>query len=190
MSVRVSTSMTAVALLACGSLALATAPATASTGPVRTVGIATADGSGGAWTYNADQLPAGARLAVTAVYPSGGSTIVTLHLTGAEASREYGAHAHKAACTAVSTEALGHFQYAPNPDPLNPTDPNYANPSNEIWLDIHTNAAGNGHAKAVVPWQADASRPMSVVIHEAHTATAPGTAGTAGARLGCMTVPF
>lgn len=183
-------SMTAATLLACGSLALAAAPALASPAPVRTVGIATVDGSGGAWTYNAAELPEGARLTVTAVYPESGSTIVTLHLTGAGASRDYGAHAHKAACTSVSAAALGHFQYVPNPDVTNPTDPAYANSSNEIWLDIHTNSAGNGHAQAVVPWQPGTNRPMSVVIHEAHTSTEPGAAGTAGLRLGCLTVPF
>ena len=189
MPARASLSIAAIAVVACGSVAF-TAPAVASPAPSRTVGTATTDGSGGAWTYNSDQLPAGARLAVTAVYPENGSTIVSLHLTGGGASREYGAHAHKAACTGMGADALGHFQFVPNPNPLNPTDPDFANSSNEIWLDIHTNAAGNGRAQAVVPWQAGASRPMSVVIHEAHTSTEPGAAGTAGARLGCMTVPF
>ena len=33
--------------------------------------------------------------------------------------------------------------------------------------------------------------PASVIIHEAEaTATAPGQAGSAGARLACITVPF
>lgn len=182
--------VSAAALAACGSLALAAAPAFAVTTPVRTVGVTAADGSGGAWTYNPAELPAGARIAVTAVSPGNGTTIVSLRLTGAGASREYGAHAHKAACTASSADALGHFQFVPNPDPLNPTDPEYANSTNEIWLDIHTNESGNGHAQAVVPWQPGATRPMSVVIHESHTSTAPGAAGTAGLRLGCMTVPF
>ena len=90
----------------------------------------------------------------------------------------------------MSADALGHFQFVPNPNPLNPTDPAYANPTNEIWLDVHTNASGNGRAQAVVPWQPADARPMSVVIHEAHTSTEPGSAGTAGLRLGCMTVPF
>ena len=190
MAARSRSTMTAATLLACGALAFAASPALASPAPVRTVGIATVDGSGGAWTYSASQLPEGARLTVTAVYPGSGSTIVTLHLTGAGASREYGAHAHKAACTSVSADALGHYQFAPNPNPLNPTDPEYANSSNEIWLDIHTNPSGNGYAQAVVPWQPGTSRPMSVVIHEMHTSTESGTAGTAGSRLGCMTVPF
>ena len=190
MTARSRTLPTAAVLVACGSLVLAAAPALADTAPVRTVGVVSADGTGGAWTYNSAELPSGARMFVSATYPDNGTTIVTLRLTGAAPSREYGAHAHKAACTAVSADALGHFQFVPNPDPLNPTDPAYANPTNEIWLDVHTNASGNGRAQAVVPWQPAEARPMSVVIHEAHTSTAPGSAGTAGLRLGCMTVPF
>ncbi|HVQ19099.1 MAG TPA: superoxide dismutase [Actinomycetes bacterium] len=178
------------ATLAAGSLVFAVTPAAAEHGPVRTAGVISADGSGGAWTYDPTHLPVGARMVVTATYPDNGTSIITLHLTGAAPSREYGAHAHKAACTSVSADALGHFQFQPNPDPLNPTDPAYANPSNEVWLDLLTNAAGNGRAQAVVPWQPGASRPMSVVIHESHTATEDGSAGTAGLRLGCMTVPF
>lgn len=165
-------------------------PALGADAPLRATGVASLDGAGGAWTYSDAFLPAGATLAVHVGYPSAGTTVVTLKVKGALANREYGAHAHKAACTAVGTDAGGHFQFVPNPDPLNPTDPTYANPANEVWLDLHTNAAGNGSAKATVPWQPADARPMSVVIHESHTATEPGTAGTAGARLGCLTVPF
>lgn len=190
MTARLRTLPVAAALLACGSLALTAVPAVAGTAPVWTVGVTSTDGTGGAWTYNSAELPSGARVSVTATYPDNGTTIVTLHLQGAAPSREYGAHAHKAGCTAASADALGHFQFVPNPNPLNPTDPAYANPTNEIWLDVHTNASGNGRAQAVVPWQPASARPMSVVIHEAHTSTAPGSAGTAGLRLGCMTVPF
>ncbi len=135
MTARSRTFPTAVVLVACGSLALAAAPALADTAPVRTVGVVSANGAGGAWTYNSAELPSGARMVVTATYPDNGTTIVTLHLTGAAPSREYGAHAHKAGCTAASADALGHFQFVPNPNPLNPTDPAYANSSNEIWLE-------------------------------------------------------
>jgi len=186
-----------VAALSIGSLSLAIGPAAAAPAPLRTVGVTSLDGVGGAWTYPDPanptaplQLPAGARLVVHATYPDNGTTVVTLQLTGAGASREYGAHAHKAPCTAASAAAGGHFQNVPNPYPLNPTDPAYANPSNEVWLDVVTNEAGNGRAQTIVPWQPGTSRPMSVVIHALHTSTDQGTAGTAGLRVGCMTVPF
>ena len=71
------------------------------------------------------------------------------------------------------------------------TDPAFANPANEIWLDLTTDAAGNGRAKAVVDWQFPSGRrPGSVIIHERHTSTGAGTAGVAGQRVACLTVPF
>ena len=53
--------------------------------------MVSADGTSGAWTYNSAELPPGARMVVSATYPDNGTTIVTLRLTGAAPSREYGA---------------------------------------------------------------------------------------------------
>jgi Cu-Zn family superoxide dismutase len=70
-------------------------------------------------------------------------------------------------------------------------DPAYANPRNEIWLDFTADRLGTGgrclqgRLAARRPW-----RPKSVVIHETHTNSDPGRAGTAGARLGCVNVDF
>lgn len=136
-------------------------------------------------------VPAGASAEVHSVETGDGRTIVTLHVTGLAPSTEYGAHAHVNACGPVSGLTAGpHFQF--EKDPVSPsTDPAYANPDNEIWLDLTTNAAGNGHAKAVVDWQfAREDRPRSVIIHAEHTATGPDDSGMAGARLACLTVPF
>jgi Cu-Zn family superoxide dismutase len=165
-------------------------PAQATVEPLRVAGTATSDGSGGAFTYDGSQLPVGARLRVAVTYPENGTTVVTLHVKGALPQREYGAHAHVAACGAVSSAAGGHFQFVPYPVGGSPTDPAYANPSNEIWLDLVTDGEGNGVAQTTVPWQPSERRPMSVVIHAAHTSPDPGTAGTAGPRLGCLTVAF
>ncbi len=38
------------------------------------------------------------------------------------------------------------------------TDPAFANPDNEIWLDLSTDGDGNGSAQAVVDWQFGADR--------------------------------
>jgi len=179
------------ALLLAGSAV--TLPAHAAPAPVRVTGVASTDGSGGAWTYDSAQLPSGARITVGVTYPTSGRTIVTLHVKGAQALREYGAHAHAAACGSLGTAAGGHFQFNPAPVGLPSTDPAYAayaNPTNEVWLDFETDEFGNGSAQAVVPWQPTDRRPMSVVIHAMHTSTTPGTAGTAGPRLGCLTVAF
>ena len=72
-------------------------------------------------------------------------------------------------------------------------DPAYANPDNEIWLDLTTDGDGNATAQAVQRWQfpnAQGLSAHSVVLHDHHTATASGAAGTAGPRYGCLTVAF
>jgi Cu-Zn family superoxide dismutase len=135
--------------------------------------------------------PAGATAKVHSVETGSGRTIVTLHVKGLKPDTAYGAHAHTRPCDRKSASAAGpHFQHVV--DPMTPSvDPAYANPQNEIWLDLTTNSAGNGHAKAVVDWQfPDDRRAQSVIIHERHTSTGTGVAGTAGARVACLTVPF
>lgn len=179
---RLLVTVTAVALLAA-----VPAVAEAGPGPLRVVGTASVGGAGGAYTYDLAQLPVGARIRVGVTYPQSGFTVVTLHVHGAVANREYGAHAHVAPCGAGGADAGGHFQFVPGGSP---TDPAYANPDNEVWLDFTTDAEGSGSAQTVVPWQPENRRPMSVVIHASHTSTSPGSAGTAGARLGCLSVPF
>lgn len=136
------------------------------------------------------QVPAGASARVQAVYDAAGSTVVTLHVRGLLPNRDYGAHAHKYACGADATDAGGHFQNVPGPTP---SDPAFANPTNEIWLDLTTDGEGNGAAQTTVPWQFSPTRRAgSVMIHQEHTHTGgtDGPAGTAGARLGCLTVAF
>ncbi|MGH3988272.1 MAG: superoxide dismutase, partial [Pseudonocardiaceae bacterium] len=67
------------------------------------------------------------------------------------------------------------------------TNPEYANPSNEIWLDVRTDAAGSGTSQTTVPFMFTDRAPESIVVHEAMaTATQPGQAGQAGARLACL----
>jgi len=137
-------------------------------------------------------VPAGATARVHAVATTAGDTITVLHVRGLRPNTEYGAHAHVNACHPTDGAAAGpHFQNVPNPDPANPGDPAYANPGNEIWLDLTTNAAGNAVARSKVAWQfAPDRRAGSVIIHARHTHPGPQDAGTAGARLACLTVAF
>lgn len=131
--------------------------------------------------------PAGATAKVHSVETGDGRTLVTLHVRGLQPHTEYGAHAHVYPCGMTGAAAGPHFQYRQG----GLTDPAFANPQNEIWLDLTTNAAGNGHAKAVVDWQFTATRrAQSVIIHERHTSTGTGVAGTAGQRVACLSVPF
>jgi Cu-Zn family superoxide dismutase len=139
--------------------------------------------------------PEGATARVQRVGTGDGRTVVTLKVSGMERSAAYGAHAHVAACGEPGTDTAGlaagpHFQHAQ--DPVTPsTDAAFANPQNEIWLDLTTNHAGNGHATSVVEWQFEpARRPKSVIIHEMHTLTTEGKHGVAGKRVACIDVPF
>ena len=77
------------------------------------------------------------------------------------------------------------------PVPVQPsTVPRYANPGNEVWLDLTTDAAGSASARTVVPWQFADQRARSVVIHAEATRTGPGEAGVAGQRVACVNVAF
>ncbi len=136
-------------------------------------------------------LPAGATARVTSVETADGKTIVTLHLDGAAPNTEYGAHAHVNSCSSTDSTAAGpHFQHVV--DPVTPsTNPAYANPQNEIWLDLTTNPAGNAVARSVVNWQfSPERRAKSVIIHVEHTHTGPKDSGMAGARLACLDMAF
>jgi Cu-Zn family superoxide dismutase len=155
--------------------------------------LAPADRATNAFTYNPALAPEGADVTVD-VEPSGGSTEVTLDVEGLLPDRGYAAHAHVNPCGPTGDVAGPHFQNQADPAaaPGKPsTDPAFANPQNEIWLDLRTDGDGDGQATATVPFTFSGRAPASVVIHEAETtATTPGQAGSAGARLACINVPF
>ncbi|MER5264421.1 superoxide dismutase [Actinosynnema sp. NPDC002837] len=131
------------------------------------------------------RVPAGARAEVV-VAPRDGGTVVLLRASGLLPDRDYGAHAHVNPCGTEPTDAGPHYQHVQG----GATDPAFANPRNEIWLDFTTDGHGRGEAMTRVAWQFGERRAGSIVLHEEHTHTEPGHAGTAGARLGCLTVPF
>lgn len=140
-------------------------------------------------TYNPALVPAGSRAHVFSLSAPalGTSTVLAVH--GLVPGHAYGAHAHTKACGATGDVAGPHFQHTP--DPVTPSvDPAYANPRNEIWLDFTADRLGTGVAVSRVAWPLGDRRPKSVVIHETHTHSDPGRAGTAGARLGCVNVDF
>jgi superoxide dismutase, Cu-Zn family len=144
-------------------------------------------------TYDPALAPVGARISVEAG-ESEGATQVRLEVDGLLPNRGYAAHAHARPCGSTGAAAGPHFQNEVDPaaTPEQPsTDPAYANPRNEIWLDLRTDDAGHGEASTEVPFVFGDRAPASVVIHEAEaTATEPGVAGTAGGRVACLNVPF
>ncbi|WP_214404156.1 superoxide dismutase family protein [Pseudonocardia lacus] len=139
-------------------------------------------------TYSEDLVRVGARGAVSAHADEGGTT-VRLAVRGLLPDRVYGAHAHALPCGADGDAAGPHFQHEPDPGQPS-TDPRFANPENEVWLDLTTDANGAGSVETVVPWQFTDRRARSVVIHAEPTRTGPGEAGTAGQRVACVSVDF
>ncbi len=182
-------------------LAISLAPqAQAGTPPlIHVAASGTLASSGPAFSYDATLAPVGATMRVDAWYLPSGHTVVVLRVRGLVPNREYGSHAHTNACGATGAVAGPHFQQVPQipapsaGPPVVPIDPAYANADNEIWLDFTTDSKGRGWAIAVQDWQPSDRRPASVVIHLEHThdGTDPTLpAGTAGARLACLSVGF
>jgi Cu-Zn family superoxide dismutase len=144
---------------------------------------------GTAVTYDAELVPAGSRVAVSAK-SADGTTTIRLAVRGLAPGRRYGAHVHTDPCGATGAAAGPTYQH--DVDPIQPSvDPAYANPQNEIWLDFKTDAEGAASSQATVDWGFPADRrAQSVVIHAWPTATEAGRAGSAGAEAGCVTVQF
>ncbi len=142
--------------------------------------------SGALTVHDSALAPIGSEATVVSWATPGGGTFVLLHTRGLLPNREYGAHAHAKTCGLGPADSGPHFQHVQG----GATDPAFANPDNEIWLDFTTNARGSGLAIAQVDWTFTDRRAASVVVHAEHTHTGEGHAGTAGARLACLSVPF
>jgi Cu-Zn family superoxide dismutase len=154
----------------------------------QTVVTATFAQDDAATNYDKTLVPDGAK-ALVAEYVFDGATTVTLSVRGLVPNRQYGAHAHAMPCGPVGDDAGPHFQHMA--DPVKPSvNPAFANPTNEIWLDFTTDAQGNATTARTVPWVFTDAKAASVVIHAQPTMTAPGKAGTAGARAACVSVGF
>ncbi|GAA2643032.1 hypothetical protein GCM10010399_91310 [Dactylosporangium fulvum] len=122
-----------------------------------------------------------------------GRTMESLVVTGFDPKRRYGAHLHAEPCGKDPSAAGPHFQHHPDPKASRSpsTDPSYANPHNEAWLDFTTDASGRGEATAEQDWELTPDhRPNSLVIHADPTSTSPGSAGTAGSRVACLTITY
>ncbi|MGH8966351.1 MAG: superoxide dismutase family protein, partial [Actinomycetes bacterium] len=145
-------------------------------------------------TYNPALAPVGAAI-LTSVQSTGydhSQAVATVSVAGLPPNRGYAVHAHTQACGSTGEDAGPHYQNRIDPaaTPESPsTNPEYANPRNEIWLDIRTNATGSGSSRTTVPFGFADRIPGSIVVHEAMTtATARGQAGQAGTRIACDTL--
>ncbi|WP_420750478.1 superoxide dismutase family protein [Rhodococcus sp. O3] len=145
-----------------------------------------------AFTYDESAVPVGSRVDVE-TEEEDGRTTVTLSATGLAPNRDFGVHVHTRPCGPQPSDSGPHYQNTPDPaaTPETPsTDPAYANPQNEVWLDITTDANGDAQASSTVDWTFRDDGANSVVIHAQHTMTAPGEAGNAGDRLACIDEDF
>ncbi len=142
-------------------------------------------------TYDPALAPVGSRLKV-AFNPSDETTNAELTVSGLLPNRGYAVHAHTNACSANPAVDGPHYQNTVDPAATAKapsTNPAYANPSNEIWLDVRTDSTGSGTSRTSVPFVFTDRGPGSIVVHEAmQTATESGKAGEAGARIACLTL--
>jgi Cu-Zn family superoxide dismutase len=141
-------------------------------------------------SYNPDLAPIGAAMTATVIPTSEGS-MAELTVFGLLPNRAYVAYAYTKACGATADAAGRRFQnhldpaesaWAPS------TNPEYANPENEIWLDVRTDAAGAGDSRTTVPFTLSDRTPGSFVVHDAVLSTTKGHAGKAGDRVACLTL--
>ena len=138
-------------------------------------------------TYDPAVVPPGATVTVvTAHKPAGVS--VRLSAAGLIPRRAYGAHLHTEPCAALAAAAGPHYQH--RRDPVLPSvDPAFANPGNEVWLDFTADVGGGASARSVQAWSFDEWHPpRSLILHAQVTRTGTGVAGTAGARVACLTL--
>lgn len=145
-------------------------------------------------TFDRSAVPEHSRVGATerAGGPSGG-TRVALRVHGIQPHRSFGAHVHQKPCGTKPDDSGPHYQNRVDPaaTPDNPsTNPDYANPDNEVWLDLTTDKFGNAQSSSTVDWRFRNGEARSVVIHEHPTHTGEGHAGEAGDRLACLNVRF
>ncbi len=142
-------------------------------------------------TYNPALAPVGSRLKV-AFNPSDETTNAELTVSGLLPNRGYAVHAHTNACSANPQVDGPHYQNNVDPaaTPQAPSkNPEYANPRNEVWLDVRTDSTGSGTSRTSVPFVFTDRGPGSIVVHEAmQTSTDTGHAGEAGTRIACLTL--
>lgn len=138
-------------------------------------------------TYDTKAVPEGGRVRL-AEDPGRRTTRLTLRVEGLKPDRVYGAHVHTKPCGAKPDASGPHYQHRADPQGATSGDPRYANPANEVWLDFTTDRRGTGEAEAFQWWRFREGEARSLVLHEHGTAVDPGHAGTAGARVACVTV--
>ncbi|MFB8281558.1 superoxide dismutase family protein [Nocardia colli] len=141
-------------------------------------------------TYDEKLAPAGSRAMAVLVSDDDKTTAVLL-VSGLLPNRVYGSHAHLKRCGAKPADSGFHYQNVEDPNAKDKMsmDARYANPQNELWLDFTTDKNGKAAQVSTVKWPFRKGQPASIVLHEKKTDTTDGSAGMAGARVACLSVP-
>jgi superoxide dismutase, Cu-Zn family len=143
-------------------------------------------------SYNPDLAPIGAAMTATVIPTSEGS-MAELTVFGLLPNRAYVAYAYTKACGATVDAAGRRFQNHLDPAAsirAPSTNHEYANPENEIWLDVRTDAAGAGNSRTTVPFILSDRTPGSFVVHDAAPIPTEdqGQGGKVGGRVACLTL--
>ncbi|MFI0805494.1 superoxide dismutase, Cu-Zn family [Amycolatopsis lurida] len=139
-------------------------------------------------TYQPDLVPVGAEVTMV-LRRRGNSASLTVTLGGADPNRRYTAHVHTRTCGVDPNGSGPHYQ--DRKDEHQPSvDPAFANPANEVWLDLTTDLTGRGTTTVETAWFFREGEANSLVLHAGKTHTEHGIAGTAGARIACVTEHF
>ncbi len=181
----------AAATAACGSDAAAPPPANAAppASHITTGVFLVPEIASNAVTYDPAKVPQNATATVTESV-HGSQTVVTLNVTGLQPSTEYGVHATTEPCGTQPGSAGARYQNRPDPAGVPSTDPEYANTSNELWLDFTTTPAGTAYSTRTLGWTFRPGEARSLVFLDHLTSTGTHDAGDAGARLACLDVDF
>lgn len=145
-------------------------------------------------SYNPTLAPEGAAILAVVMPASYGypRTVATLSVAGVAAQPRL--------CRARAHQGLRHHRRGRRAALLKPHRPRrdtrsaldqsrIRNPRNEIWLDLRTDSDSSASSGTTVPFSFTDRTPASIVVHEAQTtATHPGHAGQAGARIACLTL--
>jgi superoxide dismutase, Cu-Zn family len=143
-------------------------------------------------TYNPALAPVGGHMTAS-LTPSGDSTVADLTVSGLAPNRGFSVVAHVNTCGGVPGGEGPRFQKRIDPaaTPTQPsTNPEYSNPSNEIWLDVHTDSSGAATSHTTVPFVLTDRGPGSIVVHDQQqtTATSGQGLGQTSDRVACLTL--
>lgn len=127
-------------------------------------------------------IPASANAAAQA-FDIDGKLRIQLAVAGFPAARTFGAHLHRLECEDPA-KAGGHYQHVPFPEGGMATDPDYANSTNEAWLDFTTDDDGGAVSDLTLDWLPRSGEAKAIIIHH----MASGVGGVSGPKLACLPI--